>query len=280
MTHLRIRRKLKRLEMSCNLSIHFVGLPARRNRRAHNNNLKASRQPLSKPGRRQRPPNCCLLPSTSFCGRRAGPMAAEAGDVATAPLDEAAILEPPVDQTVIELLAARLAQPSEGNASPTGTGSLAEGATPNVTGDAEAALLAAELALEPQEPLFYARLEQCPFPEDGTGASFLLDRPYCVIGRRTAPEDPVHVSIDSTKVSRRHARIQFNHNIGAYELLVWGRNGAFIEYPEWYEGAPEPDRKIFTEGSEMPQPVPLVHEYVLVPLVGNFYLMGWPVLAR
>lgn len=177
------------------------------------------------------------------------------------------------DQSIIQLLAARLAPSAggEGVVASTTANSVADPAS--VVGpssaatepESEAVLPPAEepvLPLEEQEIMFFARLEQDPFPEDGTGVSFLMDKPYCVIGRRTAIEDPVQVSIDSTKVSRRHARIQYNYGIGAYEILVWGRNGCWIEYPEWYDLAPatDPERKLFAEGTETPTAVPLVHE--------------------
>ena len=196
-------------------------------------------------------------------------MATTAGEKASPPAGVGeALASEPVDESVIQLLAARLAQPGEGVLGAASANAAVDpeaGAQPAMDGtekDAEAGLAPLDQALvEPLELMYYARLEECPFPEDGTGTAILLDKPYCIIGRRTADADPVDVSIDSTKVSRRHARIQFNYFAGGFELMVWGRNGSYVEYPEWYD-TPEPDRKIFTEGSETPRPVALVHEWV------------------
>jgi hypothetical protein len=180
------------------------------------------------------------------------------------------------EQGVVQLLAS-LAQPAptEGFVASTALNSVMDppaGMEPSSAATEPEVPLVEQPAEEEQQPvevpemLFYARLEQAPFPEDGTGVAFLLDKPYCVIGRRTTLEDPVQVSIDSTKVSRRHARIQYNYNKGEFEVAVWGRNGCWVEYPEWFEGGPEPDKKLFTEGTENPKPVPLTHEWV-------FYLL-------
>ncbi|SSD62171.1 uncharacterized protein SCODWIG_03933 [Saccharomycodes ludwigii] len=65
--------------------------------------------------------------------------------------------------------------------------------------------------------------------------------------RKNDPEDNVDIDLGPAKVvSRKHAKIQYNLNNGAWELLVDGRNGAKVNFTRVQAGPNSPSIKLFS----------------------------------
>ncbi|TPX77119.1 hypothetical protein CcCBS67573_g01618 [Chytriomyces confervae] len=75
-----------------------------------------------------------------------------------------------------------------------------------------------------QEPVqAYAKIESCDF-------TYFVRKLQIILGRKVAPNDQVDVHLGNIKcISRHHAKIQFNFAVQNFEIIVLGKNGAYVD---------------------------------------------------
>ena len=68
----------------------------------------------------------------------------------------------------------------------------------------------------------YAKLE-------GDNFCYYIKTLQVILGRKTSGSDQVEIHLGSTKaISRQHARLYYNFQEQRFELMIFGKNGAYI----------------------------------------------------